>query len=331
MKTILPKKLNTGDEIRIIAPAVSLSKMKDKEITESLRRFEEMGLKVSFGKHSREMDEFRSSTIEHRLEDLHQAFLDPNVKAIITATGGYNSNQLLPYINWKIIRNNPKIFGGFSDITVLSNAIFKMTGLVTYSSPSFSSMGSGIDNKYDADYFKKCLFSEEPFEIIASKEWDDKRMWERVEDRKWLTNDGLWAIQGGSATGTIIGGNLCSLNLLQGTKYMPRLKNTILFIEEDATAGEYTDVEFERNLVSLTQLPDFSRARGLLIGRFQKLGSPDIKKLTKILRNIRGLSTLPIIGNADFGHTHPKITFPIGGTAKIEVRNNKLSLEIMKH
>jgi len=328
---IYPPKLKAGDEVRIIAPATSLSKMTDDDISKSLLRFEELGLKITFSKHAKEIDEFRSSSVEHRLEDLYDAFLDPNVKAIITATGGYNCNRLLLYIDWDIIKNNPKIFGGFSDITALSNAIFAKTGLVTYSSPSFSSLGSAIDDEYDAEYFKKCLFPDEPFEIESSDKWDDKRMWANPEDRKWLPNDGMWDIREGRAEGTIIGGNLCTLNLLQGTEYMPSLQDSILFLEEDATAGEYTDVEFERNLVSLTHLPDFHSVKGLVIGRFQKNGSPSKERLTKMLSGIRELNSLPIIANADFGHTNPKITFPIGGAASVEVKGNESRITILEH
>lgn len=132
-----------GDEIRVISPARSM-----KIITQELReiakiRFEEMGLKVTFAKHVEECDEFSSSSIESRVEDIHEAFLDKNVKAVITTIGGYNSNQLLKYIDYEIIKNNPKIFCGFSDITALCCAIYKKTGLITYYGPHFSSFWYG--------------------------------------------------------------------------------------------------------------------------------------------------------------------------------------------
>lgn len=331
MKKIFPKKLSIGDEVRIVAPSFSLCKMTDLEIQGSLMELKKLGLNITFSKYAKKINEFMSSSVEYRIKDLHEAFLDLNVKAVIPVTGGYNCNQLLPYIDWEIIQNNPKIFGGFSDITVLSNAIYAKTGVVAYSSPSFSSFGSALDVNYDSDYFKKCLFSDDPFEIKASDKWDDKRMWEKPEGRKWLPNDGLWSIQEGSAKGTIIGGNLCSLNLLQGTEYMPDFTDSILFLEEDATAGEHTDIEFERNLVSLTHLPNFKEVKGLVIGRFQKNGSPSRERLTKMLSDIRELSRLPIIANADFGHTNPKFTFPVGGIASIEIDGNSCKLAMLEH
>ena len=101
-------------------------------------RFAEMGLKLSFGEHIEETDDFMSSSIESRVEDLHKAFSDKNIKAIITVIGGFNCNQILRYLDWDLIKNNSKIFCGYSDITALNNAIFTKTGLVNYSGPHSS-------------------------------------------------------------------------------------------------------------------------------------------------------------------------------------------------
>src|SRR3989338_8061462 len=171
MKKIFPEKLKTGDEVRIIAPSKSMAILSKETINIANKRFEKLGLKLSFGKHVNETDEFNSSSIESRIEDLHEAFSDKNVKAVITVIGGFNSNQLLRYIDWDLIKNNPKIFCGYSDITALNNAIFAKTGLVTYSGPHYSSFGQELYFDYTLEYFKKCLFSDEPLEIKPSQNW----------------------------------------------------------------------------------------------------------------------------------------------------------------
>ncbi len=141
MNKIYPGKLKQGDEVRVVAPSRSLSII-GKEVQEiANKRFEELGLKLTFGKHVKEIDEFNSSSIQSRVEDLHEAFSDNNVKAVITVIGGFNSNQLLKYIDWNLIKDNPKIFLGYSDITALNNSIFSKTGLVTYSGPHYSTFG----------------------------------------------------------------------------------------------------------------------------------------------------------------------------------------------
>ena len=104
MDKIFPEKLMPGDEVRVIAPARSLSIISEKTREIANKRIEELGLKLTFSKHSEEMDDFASSSIESRIEDLHEAFSDKNVKAVFTVIGGFNSNQLLKYIDWDLIK-----------------------------------------------------------------------------------------------------------------------------------------------------------------------------------------------------------------------------------
>jgi muramoyltetrapeptide carboxypeptidase len=318
-KMIVPQKLKVGDEIRVIAPSRSLS-MIDAEIREIANAcFSEMGLKVSFSKNAELVDEFVSSSIEARIEDLHEAFADENIKGIFTTIGGYNSNQLLEYIDYEMIKNNPKIFCGFSDITVLSNAMLAKTGLVTYSGPHYSTFGmkKGID--YTKEYFKKCFFNDEPFIVEPSSEWSDDLWFLEQENRTFYKNEGYKIINKGIAEGKIIGGNLCTLNLLQGTDYMPDLSGSILFLEDD----ELTFPEnFDRDLQSLIHLPNFDKVQGIVIGRFQIVSKMTDELLLKIIQSKRALRNIPIVANVDFGHTTPHITFPIGGFAKIILTDN---------
>jgi muramoyltetrapeptide carboxypeptidase len=318
-KMIVPQKLKVGDEIRVIAPSRSLS-MIDAEIREIANAcFSEMGLKISFSKNAELVNEFVSSSVEARIEDLHEAFADKNIKGIFTTIGGYNSNQLLEYIDYEMIKDNLKIFCGFSDITALSNAMLAKTGLVTYSGPHYSTFGmkKGID--YTKEYFKKCFFNDEPFIVEPSSEWSDDLWFLEQENRTFYKNEGYKIINKGIAEGKIIGGNLCTLNLLQGTDYMPDLSDSILFIEDD----ELTFPEnFDRDLQSLIHLPNFDKVQGIVIGRFQIVSKMTDELLLKIIQSKRALRNIPIVANVDFGHTTPHITFPIGGFAKIILTDN---------
>src|SRR3989338_6130124 len=173
MKKIYPEKLKIGDEVRIIAPSRSIKILSEEIKRIADKRFLDLGLKLTFGKHVYETDEFNSSNIESRIADLHEAFSDKDVKAVITVIGGFNSNQLLKYIDWDLIKNNPKIFCGYSDITALNNAIFAKTGLITYSGPHYSTFGQKLYFNFTLDYFKKCLMEVKPFEIKSSNCWSD--------------------------------------------------------------------------------------------------------------------------------------------------------------
>lgn len=328
MNKIYPQKLKTGDEIRIIAPSRSLSIISKELQVLANQKFKDLGLKLSFSKHINEVDDFNSSSIESRAEDLHEAFQDPHVKGIITVIGGFNSNQLLKYLDWKLIKNNPKIFCGYSDITALNNAIYAKTGLVNYSGPHYSTFGQELYFDYTLEYFKKCLMSEEPFKILPSKQWSDDAWFKDQEDRTLIPNIGWLAINDKEATGTIVGGNLCTLNLLQGAEYFPDLKDSILFIEDDSESLPHA---FDRDLQSLIHLPNFQYVKGIVIGRFQIASKMSENKLTRIIKGKKELNNIPIIANVDFGHTDPKITFPVGGEARVTVKDKKSRIEIMRH
>lgn len=328
MNKIYPEKLKTGDEVRVIAPAMSYSIFSEELKTIANKRFEDLGLKLTFGKHINEKNDFTSSSIESRIEDLHDAFNDKSVKAIFTAIGGANSNQLLKYIDWELIKNNPKIFCGFSDITALSNAVFAKTGLITYSGPHYSTFGQKLYFDYTLDYIKMCLMDNNSFEIRPSESWSDDSWYKDQDKRNLIKNDGWLIINEGKASGTILGGNLCTFNLLQGTEYMPDLNNSILFLEDDYLSNPET---FDRDLQSLIHLPDFNKVKGIVIGRFQNKSEVTNNQISQIIKTKKELNTIPVIANVDFGYTDPKITLPIGGTVELNVNSTNSKITVLEH
>jgi len=325
---MFPAKLQHGDTVRIISPSRSIQILNEETKHIANKRFEEMGLTLTFGQHINECDDFASSSIESRIQDLHEAFLDKEVKAVITVIGGFNCNQLFKYINWDLIRENPKIFCGYSDITALNNAIYAKTGLVTYSGPHYTNLGQKLYVDYTLEYFNKCLFSADPFDIVPSKEWSDDEWYLDQDKRNLISNDGIVVIHEGEAEGTSIGANLCTLNLLQGTEYMPSFSNSVLFIEDDYESLPHT---FDRNLQSLIHLPEFNEVKGIVIGRFQNTSKMTNSLLAQIIESKKELKDIPVIANIDFGHTDPKITFPIGGTVKLKADQNNTQLTILEH
>lgn len=325
---MIPKKLQKGDEIRVISPAKSLSLISAEQQALAIKRLEALGFKITFGKNARNSDEFMSSSIADRVEDLHEAFADPNVKAILTTIGGANSNQLLQYLDYSLIKDNPKILSGYSDITALANAIYAKTGLVTYSGPHFSTFGmlKGLD--YTIDYFSKALIEDEPIKVLPSEAWSDDQWYFDQENRVFIKNDGWYVINEGEAEGISIGGNLCTLNLLQGTEFMPSLDNSILFLEDDyLTFPE----NFDRDLQSLIHQPGFNGVKGLVIGRFQKASKISNELLEKIIKTKKELTQIPVIANVDFGHTTPHLTFPIGGKVQLKASGKESLIEIIEH
>ena len=312
----------------VVAPSDSLSLISEKVKRIANERFDAMGLELSFSKHVDELDEFDSSSIESRVSDFHEAFSDKSVKGIFAAVGGFNCNQLLRYLDWSLIKNNPKIFVGYSDTTALQNAIYAKTGLAAYSGPAYSTFGQKLHFDYTLEYFKKCLLNDEKFNIFPSELWSDDGWYRDQENRKLLKNNGWLVINSGETRGKILGANICTFNLLQGTEYFPDISDSILFLEDDAESKIFN---FDRDLQSLIHLPNFNTVKGIVIGRFQNASEVKTEQLIKAIKSKRELNHIPVLANVDFGHTDPMITFPIGGEARLIVSDKKSTLEIAKH
>lgn len=324
-----PQKLKKGDEVRVIAPSRSMKILSEDTVNIAVSRLNKLGLRVTFGKNAMKSqnDIYNCATIEERIEDLHTAFLDKNVKGILTAVGGYNSNQLLKFIDYKIIKDNPKIFCGLSDITALQNAIYAKTGLITFSGVHFSNFGMKNGFEYSEEYFKKIFFDNaNEIRVEASENYSSDEWYLMQDNRKFIKNEGMLAINVGSVEGVIIGGNLCTLNLLQGTEYMPNIEDSILFLEDTGNLNGNFILEFDRNLESLMQLPGFSKVKGLVLGRAEDKSDMNIEKWKLMLQNKVCLNKIPVIINANIGHTTPIFTFPIGGRCVIKADKSKCEI-----
>lgn len=314
-------------EVRLIAPSMSLSETSKTKIVQAEEYFKSLGYSLTVGKYIFDKEAyFGCSSIKNRVEDLMNAFLDKKVEIILCANGGYNVNQILPYLDYKIIKQNPKIIIGYSDITALLIAIMKKTNLTTYYGPMLSGFSS--DNEYTLQYFEKILKNND-FMIHSSKEiYDYKKSVNKIEPVV-LKNRGMEVLQKGNASGKIIGGNLCTLNLLQGTDYMPELRDCILFLEDDADdfGNDVFLLEFDRNLESLLQLPNCT-IKGVVFGRFQLCSHMTLDKLKKVIQKKEKLKEIPIVCNVDFGHTNPMLTIPLGGYCTLNTENNKVEIKI---
>ncbi len=293
----------------------------EENINYSIQNLKRLGYNVTFSKNASICDSFISSSVRKRISDLHNAFKNKDTDIILSVLGGYNCNQLLDYIDYELIRKNPKKICGYSDITVLLNAIYTMTGIVTFLGPTFHSFAMQKGLECTIDSFNKVINGKE-YVLSDPTVYSSDRWYDNQEDRKFIKNRGMTVINEGQAEGVIIGGNLCSFNLLQGTKYMPDLTDKILFLEDDSLVGREFPYEFDRNLTSLIQQPNFDKVKGLIIGRAQTQTAMNITKWRKILDK-RELKKIPIIINANFGHTTPNATIPIGGLCKIDTSSDE--------
>ena len=318
---IIPEKLKSNDEIRVLSPSSNFQRVGGMEGNRKAQeRLECLGYKVTFSKKIHATDLIGSASIEERVEDLHAAFSDHNVKAILSTIGGFNSNELLPYIDYDLIRSNPKIICGYSDITALNNAITAKTGLVTYIGPHYSSFKMDELQDYQTEYFLKVCAGREEVQLAASDHYSDD-LWFLPEEPRNLVENAWKVYTPGTAEGVSYVGNLNTFTLLQGTEYMPDLHNGILFVE---SAEENTSHDFARDLASLLQVA--KNPKGLVIGRFPEETGMTEEILVSILDKHPVLKSIPVLYDVNFGHTQPIFTFPIGKKIKLDAGNLKIMI-----
>lgn len=306
------KKLKKGDHIRIISPSLSIQAIGGFNANVSAKeKLEELGFDLSFSSNYFEHDLFDSASIASRVEDLHEAFADPSVDAILATIGGFNCNELLPYLDYDLIAQNPKIFCGYSDTTALLNAIYAKTGMQTYMGPSYSSFKMKEGQEYQSQSWLKAV-TQDDYDLVPSKEWSSDPWYDPTQPRHFMPTE--WKVyNAGKASSTIIGGNLSTFSLLRGTPYAPQAENYILFVEE---AEGYPPEHFLRELAALLQA--YPSPQAVIIGRFPKECEMTEEILLAILDKHPLLKNIPVLYDVDFAHTQPLFTITIGAQAALD-------------
>ena len=294
---IVPDKLKKGDIIGVIAPSNPIIGDNIEEIKKAKEIIEADGFRVKRSKNLFSNTNIYSGTSKEKAEDINNMFADKEVKMIWCAKGGNNSNSTFEYLDFDIIKNNPKIICGYSDITSITNIITEKTGLVTFSSTNFKSIATD-----ETDYsYKQALnrfvqgnleFGQNDFKIIKS----------------------------GEAEGKLIGGNLSLIRGLVCGKYKVDFTDKILFIEE---LGYETDPAMvSNNLYYMKQNGVFDKIKGLWKGNYEHESGIALEKI--VLDCLEEKYNFPIIKSNNFGHIEKKEVIPIGTKAKI--KNGKIEL-----
>lgn len=288
MNLIKPKKLKKGDTIAIIAPA---GVVEAEKIISSVKYFEHNGYKVKLGKYIFEKNNNIAGTDEHRLEDLITAFQDSTINAIVCARGGYGSLRLIKSIDYNTIRINPKIFCGYSDISILNAVFLKYANLITFSGPMAQSDFASADiNKFMEEEFYKNLTSNCTNVIATEPEYyGDKRQ----------------------AEGIIFGGNLSTITTLCGVDFIP--DEDFIFFAEDLNEPAYKIDRYFTQLMNIDKF--FKNVKAVLIGDF--LDIDDKKYIDYIFNEISSKLHVPVVTGFPFTHANPKTTLPYGAYAKL--------------
>lgn len=291
---VLPQKLKKGDTIGIISPA---GIVKDQKLWESTKKyFETKGYKVKIAPHAGDKNAYLAGKDENRFSDLMNFFTDDEIKAIICSRGGYGTFRLLEKIDWEIIRKNPKIFVGYSDITALLNNFVEKAGMIAFHGPlALSDFGVEEINRYTEENFWKILEgnTEIPYCFENPLNYE--------------------CIIAGKTQGKLMGGNLAILCGLLSTPYFPDLSGKILLLED---IGEPL-YKIDRMLIQLKLAGVFEKVSGILFAEFTSIvesENPDVNKLTPvdIIKELTEGLNIPIGYGFAASHSAQKATLPLG-------------------
>jgi muramoyltetrapeptide carboxypeptidase len=318
---IKPPQLMPGDTIGIVSPSSPTAAACPGRLQRGIDTIRQMGFQVIVGKNARRRTGHTAGSIQERLDDLHEMFANPEVKAIIATIGGLNSHQLLEELDYELIRRNPKILMGYSDITALLTVIHHRTKLVTFMGPAvlpqFGEYGGLLP--YTRDAVERVLMNSGVIGTIpASDAWIDEQLrWDVEDSRPRVTrpNSGVKVLKRGEARGPILAANMGVLLLTAGTPYFPDVEGRILCLEDDESETPGT---IDRYLTQLRHMGVFDRIRALVVGRFHpRVGfSPEDSLEDVLLQATRGYQ-FPIVYDADFGHTDPMMVLPLGVEAHL--------------
>ncbi|MCO7176228.1 S66 peptidase family protein [Sporolactobacillus kofuensis] len=325
--------LEKGDKIGIYSPSSPITATSPKRFARAKQFLESKGFQIIEGRLTGKSDYYRSGSIEERADELNQLIQTKDIKMIMSTIGGTNSNALLPYIDYDAFKKNPKIMIGYSDVTAILLAIYAQTGFQVYYGPalvpSFGEFPPYVDETYR--YFDKmfCQTIQFPFEVPKPQYWTDEGInWERMEREKARRQNHWIGVNGGNATGRLIGGNLNTINGFWGSPYMPEIKEGDILLIEDSQKNAS---QVEKNFSLLKVNGVFDRIRGILLGKHERFddegtGRTPLDLLLEVLHGTR----VPIIANFDCCHTQPMLTMPIGAEVSIDANESHPSVWINK-
>lgn len=332
---VIPAKLKKGDTVGFVSPSAGLAPFAMHRIERASVAFQKMGYKVKIAQNALKNNGYVSAPAKERADDINQMFKDPEVKMIIATIGGDHSNQLLKYLNFNLISKNPKVFIGYSDVTVLHYAIQSQCNLSTYYGPcAMTQFGEYPDIfNYTLEYFNYEL-SESGYKkshsIDPSDYWTDEVLdWFKKDDlkkpRKLEKNSGYQWLTEGKARGEILGGCVPSVNHLAGTKYWLNPEDKIYFIdipEGDSYDKGISISKLDSFLADLDNIQLFDSIKGLIVGRAYRYSQKEITELKKVILRYAGKKNYPILFNANIGHTDPIITIRYGSEVEIDSEKN---------
>lgn len=310
-----PKVLNARDSVGLITPSTAVTDPEKLNTAERTVRY--FGLVPKWGKNVGKRAGYVGGSIEERVDDLHAMFSDASVKAVFCVRGGYGSGQLLKNIDYDLIRRNPKIFIGYSDITAMHLAIHRLTGLVTFHGP----VPMSAFTPYTQAAYRKALFEARPIGELSNP----------PEANELRPGHTLRMVRPGKAQGPLIGGNLSLIAATMGTPYEIDTRGRILFIED----VEEQPYSIDRMLTQLRLAGKLEQAAGVIFGECHDCRARDYQPsfvegsftTPEVVDRILGELRVPVLSGLTIGHTDDQLTLPLGVMATLDAGKRTLTVE----
>lgn len=291
---IKPKRLLKGARIGVVSPAYWLE---PERLQRAVTVIEELGYKVVFSKGAGLKEHRFAGSPRKRAADLMAMFEDPTIDAIMCARGGYGGNRVLPLLDYDLIRRNPKIFIGYSDITGFLTSFAQISGLITFHGPMLSTYGERTI-QYNLDTFERVLSGADDIRIRSTQTCPAR------------------ILKPGIAKGALWGGNLSLVIERLGTKVQIDTRDSILFLEEI----DEKLYAFDRMMLHLKNSGSLDHINGLVLGEMLEMGDSEIpfgKDIDEIVLDVCGDLDIPIISNFPCGHGDCQATLPISHEVEI--------------
>jgi muramoyltetrapeptide carboxypeptidase LdcA involved in peptidoglycan recycling len=293
---------------------------------------EALGLSVRVMPNAGRDESWASAPPEARAADIHEAFLDDEVAVVLAAIGGNHSNQLLPLLDYDLVRTHPKVFQGYSDITVLHWAFALHAGLSTFYGPALvPELGEHPEVVPFTDrYLRAAWFGADPIEFGPAETWTDELLdWNTKADlerpRRLARSDGWIGVRGGTADGPLLGGCLETVCWhLKGSTSWVDPAGAILFLETSEEAPSPATVD--AYLTDLEQLGVFAAASALVFARPYGYTAGEAEVLWDVVAKRTETAGLPVLANVEAGHADPMLTLPIGCHARLDADRKQLAL-----
>lgn len=309
-----PPILHPGDKIALVTP--STETIEPEALRVSVETCAYFGLSATLMPSVGKRQATFADSVRNRTADLHEAFSNPAYKAVFCIRGGYGAQQILDSLDYGLIRRNPKVFLGYSDITALHLAIGKRSGLVTFHGP----IPLSAFTNYTRDHFKRALFNPAPLGDLTNP----------AEPDTLRPNHRLRTIREGLAHGRLVGGNMSLIVTTMGTPYEIETKGKILLLED---VGEQV-YALDRLLMNLRLAHKLQQAAGIVWGECNDCPPKDSKPssaspygLSETVENLLADLGIPVLAGLTIGHTADQLTIPLGCQATLDATRGILRVE----